>query len=109
MAQQTDAEDVELPAISKIEYPTRVGEEQRPAVVIWFENDTALRYVWAGKGIEEQTYVDGVVQTSFGVGGDRDDLSDYALTSVAEYENELHDDPEACKFDWGHVYEMLIQ
>jgi len=109
MQNKTEAETVELPAISSIDYPTRVGEENQPAVVIWFENDTALRYVWNGDEIEEQTYADGVVHTSFDVGGDREELSNYALTSVAEYESELRDDPEACEFDWGHVYEMLIQ
>lgn len=99
----------ELPEITKIEYPTRVGLGGNPAVVIWFANDTALRYVWDGDQIQEQAYVDGVVQSSYGVGGTREELSEYGLMSVAEYESELQDDPEACKFDWGHIYEMLIQ
>jgi len=111
MAQQSDADVDELPAITKIEYPTNVGPEKDDAVVIWFANDTALRYVWNERSgnIEEQTYVDGVVHSSFDVGHNRNQLEGYALLSVSEYKNDLRNDPEACAFDWGHIYEMLIQ
>jgi len=107
----TEATTDELPGIDNIEYPTRVSPEKNPAVVIWFENSTALRYVWdkEREEIEEQTYVDGCVHSGHWVGGTREELEDYALMSVSAYINELRDDPEACKFDWGHIYEMLIQ
>jgi len=111
MAQQTDAEVDELPAISKIEYPTHVSPEKNPAVIIWFENSTALRYVWDGERgeIEEQTYMDGCVHTAHWVGGSRDELTEFALMSVSKYVNDLRENSEACEFEWGHIYEMLIQ
>lgn len=109
---KNDADEVEeLPEIKKIEYPTRVSPEEHPAVIIWFDNQTALRYVWleeAGE-IEEQAYVDGCVHSAFKVGGEREELAEYALLSVSEYVNELREDPEACGFDWGHIYEMLVR
>jgi len=110
MEQQTVSEVDELPAISKVEYPTHVSPEKNPAVVVWFENETALRYVWDKERgeIEEQTYVDGCVYSGHWVGGSREELEDYALMSVSEYINELREDPEACEYDWGHIYEMLV-
>lgn len=97
-----------LPTITKIDYPTKVGAGQQ-AVVIWFANDTALRYVWDDERgeIHQQTYLGGVVHDSFSVGGNRDDLADYALHSVSEYKNEYRENPEACEADWTHIYEML--
>lgn len=109
MAPQTDATTDELPEITGVDYPTRVGEDKREAVIIWFGNGTALRYVWDDESeeIEEQTYVDGVVHTSYNVGGSRDELEEYALLSAAEYINELREDPETCELDWPDLYEML--
>lgn len=111
MAQQTDATVDELPAISKIEYPTFVSPERNLAVAIWFDNETALRYVWdkEREEIEEQTYVNGCVHSAFWVGGTRDELEEYALVSISEYKNELRENPEVCEFDWGHIYEMLVR
>lgn len=108
MAQERQHSD-ELPPITKIESIAFVGEERRPAVVIWFANDTALRYVWNDERgeIREQTYTDGVVHDEWGVGGEKDELAEYALESVAEYINSYQNDPDACKMDWVHVYEML--
>lgn len=106
-----DETPVDLPRISKVEYPTRVGSEERRAAVIWFENDTALRYVWNEERgqIQEQTYLGGVVYSSHDVGGSEAEIADYALLSVSEYINELREDPEACRFDWGHIYDMLVE
>lgn len=107
MAQKTGAATDELPAITKIETTARVGPEERPAVVIWFENDTALRYVWVDGEIQEQTYVNGVVHDSFKLGGERDQLAEYALESISEYVQSYRDDPAACEMDWPHIHEML--
>ena len=99
-----------LPRVSKIESTARVGEQQEPAVVIWFEpGDRALRYRWSdGAGeILEETYHDGVVHDSFGVGGTRDELAEYALESLAEYVNVYRDEPGATANDWPHIYELL--
>ena len=61
----TEPDEIDtLPRVSKIESTARVGEQQEPAVVIWFEpGDRALRYRWSdGAGeILEETYHDGVV------------------------------------------------
>lgn len=110
MAQHNDAMTAELPDIKKIETTARVGEDRHPAVVVWFENDSALRYVWSEERdeIREQTYLDGVVHDEFGVGGSRDELAAYALESIAEYIGSYQDDPEACQKDWSHIYEMLV-
>lgn len=97
-----------LPSVSKIETTARVGTERHPAVVIWFENNTALRYVWdAEQGeIVEQTY-DEVVHNEVSVGGSREELAEYALESLAEYINSYQDDPDACQLNWPHIYDML--
>ena len=110
MAQQNDATVEELPGITKIETTARVGERRLPAVVVWFSNDSALRYVWDEERdeIREQTYLDGVVHEAFGVGGSREELAEYALEAVAEYINSYQNDPKACEMDWGHIYEMLV-
>jgi hypothetical protein len=99
-----------LPRVSKIESTARVGEQQEPAVVIWFEpGDRALRYRWSdGAGeILEETYHDGVVHDSYGVGGTRDKLAEYALKSLAEYVNVYRDEPSATANDLPHIYELL--
>lgn len=99
----------ELPEIAKIEPTARVGEQRNPAAVIWFKNNTALRYVWDDDRdeIREQTYYDGVVHADLGVAGDRDDLTEYTLVSLAEYINVYKENPDACAEDWPHVYNLL--
>lgn len=98
-----------LPEISKIEYPARVGERKRPAVIIWFQNDTALRYVWYDEkgSILEETVYKGIVHDSYDVGGDRDQLEEYALMTVAEYINEYRDNVDALRRDWPAVFEGI--
>lgn len=98
----------ELPAITTIETTARVGEDKDPAVVIWFDNDTALRYRWDGGEICEETYVDGATYDSYPVGGSREELAAYALETISEYVSVYRDDPEVCEQDWPHIYEMLV-
>lgn len=99
-----------LPDISQIETRTRVGSMDRPAVVIWFNNDTAIRYVYYDDKDEivEQTYQDGVVHDSYEVGGSRDELAEYALETVSEYINTYRDDPDALRTDWPSVFEGVL-
>ena len=99
-----------LPRVSKIEPHARVGEREEPAVELWFEpGDRALRYRWSDGADEilEETYRDGVVHDSYGVGGARDELAEYALESLAEYVNVYRDEPGATANDWPHIYELL--
>jgi hypothetical protein len=108
----TDTETItveKLPDVTWVETLTRVGKDWRPAVEIWFANETALRYVWRDDvgEIEEQTYAGGVVHDAFGLGGERDELAEYGLEALAEYLNVYRDDLEACKQDWPHIYDML--
>ena len=113
--QANEDETKQFPEITKIDTTARVGEHHRTAVVIWFGGEGALRYVWhdVHSGIEgeiqEQTYLDGVVHDSYGVGidVDRRHLSSFALETVAEYINSYRDNPEAMEKDWPHVHELL--
>lgn len=100
---------VRLPGIEKVEYPTCVGEEERPAAVIWFENGAALRHVWHDdKGqIEEQTYRDGSVHRRYDVGGSRDELAEFALTALQMF-LDFRDEPESCRQEWEAVYDVIV-
>lgn len=104
---QTARKRVELPPVTKIEFPTRVGASEARAVVIWFANDTALRYVATPEGIEEQTYRDGSVHQSVLVGRGDDELAEYALAALQMY-HELRDDPDQLRQDWSPVYGVIV-
>lgn len=98
-----------LPEVSKIETTARVGEQERPSIIIWFDNDTALRYTWntETENIEEETYHNGVVHDSYPISGDREQLHEYTLETLAEYINIYRDDFESLRNDWPHVFELL--
>jgi len=99
-----------LPRVSKVESTARVTPDREPAVVLWFApGDRALRYHWSPDEGEilEETYYDGVVHDSWGVGGSRDELAEYALESLAEYINHYREYPDDCRQDWPGVYELL--
>jgi len=110
-----DDETEQLPEITEIDANARVGPEEKPAVVIWFGGEGALRYVWndvhpdIDGEIREETYLDGVVHDSYdiGVDVDRRHLSSFALETVSEYINTYRDGPEAMQRDWSHVHELL--
>ena len=110
-----DDETEQLPEITKIDVNARVGPEEKPAVVIWFGGEGALQYVWndvhpdTDGEIREETYLDGVVRDSYGVGVDvgRRHLSSYALTTVSEYINVYRDNRRHMQQDWPHVHELL--
>lgn len=108
---QSDADATEaLPAISKIEFPTRVGPEKELGAVIWFEpGDRALRYRWSEEAgtMYEETYRDGVLHDRLDVGGERELLPEYALVTIAEYISEYRGKPDAIRSDWSHVAELL--
>lgn len=108
--QRAKTKGVRLPGVSKIETAARVGVDEDPAVVIWFANDAKLQYRWNGEEIVEETAAADDPRTvveSFGVGGERDRLAEYALESLAEYLNEYREDIDACRRDWPHVFEAL--
>lgn len=95
-----------LPAVSKIE------RDYSDSITIWFENDAQLRYRWDDEQEEivEETFTahdPHSVDESFGVGGDKGELFEFALESVAEYINIYQGDPEACRGDWTHIYGAL--
>lgn len=96
--------------ISSIDTTARVGEDEDPAVEIWFgPGDRALRYRWSDDHdeIKEETYRDGVVHDSLGLGGSRDELVEYALESIAEYVGHYRDNPHDLRRDWPHVADLL--
>lgn len=78
-------------------------------VSIWFGGEGALRYVWDEERgeIREQTYLDGVVHDGYGIGGDPDDVREYAFETVVEYVNSYRDDKDALRNDWPHVAELI--
>lgn len=95
-----------LPAVTKID------RDWSESITIWFENDAQLRYRWDDEQEEivEETFLANdphSVYEEFGVGGEQDELAEYALESLAEYINEYQDDPEACRKDWTPVYGAL--
>lgn len=97
----------ELPDITRLETGAIVDDQ--PAIEIEFGNEAELRYVWDGDTIREQTYHDGVVHDERQVGGDRENLGDVALESLQQYINEFKHDPQWCKLEWPHVYELLTE
>jgi hypothetical protein len=108
--QRAKTKGVRLPEVSKIETAARVGADEDPAVVIWFANDAKLQYRWDGDEIVEETAAADdphTVVQSFGVGGEREELSAYALESLGEYLNEYRGDIDACRSDWPHIFEAL--
>jgi hypothetical protein len=108
MATEADSATDELPALTKVEHPSSVRDDE-PAVILWFGGERALRYVWddAADEILEETYFDGTVHDSYPVGGERGELADFALETVSEWVNGYADDPAALARDWPHVYELL--
>lgn len=101
----------QLPSVTKVEYP----DHNRPdgvveAATIWFENDAALMYRLYDDGtLREETYgADDPhsVLESFDVGGEDDNVAEFALESLAEY-LQSYRAPEDCRRDWPHVFEAI--
>lgn len=95
-----------LPAISKID------ADWGQCITLWFENDAQLRYRWddTREEIVEETFLANdphSVYDDVGVGGEQDDLSEFALAAIEQFINEFQDDPEACRMDWTSVYEAV--
>lgn len=108
--QRAKQKDIRFPEVSKIETTARVGPDRDPAVVIWFANDAKLQYRWNGNEIVEETaaaHDPGSVVESIAVGGDREELAEYALESLAEYLDVYREEPDVLRSDWPHVFESV--
>lgn len=73
--------------INEIATMAHVGEERNRAIVIWFGDDRALRYVWDEEQgeVRKQKYVQGTVREDVGVGTCREEMLAYALETVADH------------------------
>ena len=103
-----------LPAIEKVDYP----DHDRPddvveAATISFANGAALMYrLYDEEGdvtLREETYgADDPhsVLESFDVGGEGDNVAEFALESVSEY-LQSYRAPEDCRRDWPAVFEAI--
>lgn len=87
-----------------------VGERRLPAVVIWFGDHRAIRYVWDTDcgDIRRQTWADGTVLDEETVGNCRAEMIGYALEFLAEYVAVYSDDEEALARDRPDVHELLV-
>lgn len=95
-----------LPPISKID------ADWGKCITIWFQNDAQLRYRWDDdeEGIVEETFQANdphSVFDSVGVGGEQEELEEYALAAVERYINEYQNDAKACLNDWTPVYQAI--
>lgn len=103
-----------LPAISEVRYPDTTNGVETEAATISFENGAMLRYALAEHedgSIELREETVGAndphsVLDSYVVGGEGDDVAEFALESISEYTRSYRN-PEACRKDWPSVFEAL--
>ena len=114
LLQRAKAKDPKLPAISEVRYPGTTNGVETQAATIYFENGAILRYAKAEHEDGTVTLTEETVGAddphsvldTFEVGGEGDNVAEFALSSISEYTRSYRD-PETCRKDWSPVFEAI--